>query len=236
MDTKLLIVVPYRNREEHLSKFIEYIIPEIKQQNIIAKIIIVEQDDTNPFNRGLLCNAGFHYFYENYNYVCFHDVDMIGETFDYSYEDKVTHLSSMKKINDESYENCYDKYLGGVVLFPNNLFLKINGFSNIYWGWGCEDDDLFLRCYTHRIDIYRKMCKYYTLPHKKNLEKISYKKNYTNLVYNYRLPYSKKIESFLSDGTNNIDQHIHSQSSINYENYTLLKIKTKYENTDTTKI
>ena len=31
-------------------------------------------------------------------------------------------------------------------MFPIELFEKINGYSNKYWGWGYEDDDLLFRC------------------------------------------------------------------------------------------
>jgi predicted glycosyltransferase involved in capsule biosynthesis len=31
-------------------------------------------------------------------------------------------------------------------MFPVNLFEDIDGYSNKYWGWGYEDNDLLLRC------------------------------------------------------------------------------------------
>ena len=30
-------------------------------------------------------------------------------------------------------------------MFPIDLFKKVNGYSNEYWGWGFEDDDLLMR-------------------------------------------------------------------------------------------
>ena len=30
-------------------------------------------------------------------------------------------------------------------MFPIDAFKKINGYSNEYWGWGFEDDDVLLR-------------------------------------------------------------------------------------------
>ena len=30
-------------------------------------------------------------------------------------------------------------------MFPVELFKKVNGYSNEYWGWGFEDDDLLMR-------------------------------------------------------------------------------------------
>jgi predicted glycosyltransferase involved in capsule biosynthesis len=236
MKNKLLIIVPYRNREKHLLEFIKYIIPAITQQNIKAKIVIVEQDDTNPFNRGLLCNVGFHHFYKDFDYVCFHDVDMIGDPFDYSYEEIPTLLSSLKKMPDGSFQDSYKNYFGGVILFPNNLFLKINGFSNVYWGWGCEDDDLYLRCYSFRVKTQKKPCKYYTLQHKKNFELISYKKNYSTLIFQYKLPKDQKLKSFSSNGISNINNYIDSLFIKNQDIYTIVKIKTKYLKTKSTQI
>ena len=37
-----------------------------------------------------------------------------------------------------------------VTAYKEEQFKRINGFSNEYWGWGGEDDDLFRRT-THRL-------------------------------------------------------------------------------------
>jgi hypothetical protein len=37
------------------------------------------------------------------------------------------------------------EYFGGCVLFTKEQFEKVNGYSNGYWNWGMEDDDLFWR-------------------------------------------------------------------------------------------
>ena len=31
---------------------------------------------------------------------------------------------------------------GGVVSFTPDAFVRVNGFSNLFWGWGREDDEL----------------------------------------------------------------------------------------------
>jgi hypothetical protein len=36
-------------------------------------------------------------------------------------------------------------YFGGVSSLSTEDFVLINGFSNSYWGWGAEDDDLLSR-------------------------------------------------------------------------------------------
>ena len=34
---------------------------------------------------------------------------------------------------------------GGVVAVATDTFRSLNGFSNQYWGWGGEDDDMYVR-------------------------------------------------------------------------------------------
>jgi hypothetical protein len=51
---KLGIIVPYRNRHEHLAVFNPTISKYLNNTDIDYKIIIVQQDDAKLFNRGLL--------------------------------------------------------------------------------------------------------------------------------------------------------------------------------------
>jgi hypothetical protein len=136
---KLGVIVPYRNRYEHLQKFKKSLVKYLESKNIDFKIIIVEQDNAKLFNRGMLCNIGFiEAQKENCDYIVIHDVDMIPVDVDYSYSNVPVHLAT----DDIPFES----YFGGMTLFPTDVFEKINGFSNLYWGWGFEDDDLRYRC------------------------------------------------------------------------------------------
>ena len=142
---KLGIIVPYRNRYEHLQEFKKSIVDYLDSnsyENYV--IIIVEQDDAKLFNRGMLCNIGFlESEKQNCDYIVIHDVDMIPIDVDYSYSEFPIHLAT---------DNIpFDSYFGGMTLFPSDVFKKINGFSNLYWGWGFEDDDLRYRCVKNSI-------------------------------------------------------------------------------------
>lgn len=39
----------------------------------------------------------------------------------------------------------YSNYIGGVLALGKENTAKINGFANVYWGWGQEDDDISAR-------------------------------------------------------------------------------------------
>ena len=41
-----------------------------------------------------------------------------------------------------NYKLPYDTLFGGVTMFSNEQYEKVNGFSNLFFGWGGEDDDL----------------------------------------------------------------------------------------------
>lgn len=173
---RLAIIVPYRNRLEHLAIFVPYMETYLKLQGIEEfKILIVEQADNKPFNRGKLLNVGYNSIQADY-YV-FHDIDMLPITADYSGCINPTHLVS----NATQFKDGipYETYFGGVTMFPDADFLQINGFSNEYWGWGCEDDDLILRCETAGLKTTRREGGVFkSLDHAINIDKKQANANY----------------------------------------------------------
>ena len=44
-----------------------------------------------------------------------------------------------------SYRVMYNVMVGGVLAVTKQQYLAVNGFSNLYWGWGGEDDDMGYR-------------------------------------------------------------------------------------------
>jgi hypothetical protein len=152
MDKKLGVIVPYRDRFEHLQTFKKKIIPYLNEKGIDFELIVVEQDDGKAFNRGKLLNVGFLYAKKNKcDYVAFHDVDMIPVDVDYSYSDVPVQMAT--DFIGETKRIVFDEYFGGVTIFPVTMFEHINGYSNDYWGWGYEDTDLLHRCKINGVPL-----------------------------------------------------------------------------------
>ena len=85
----------------------------------------------------------------------FHDVDLIHESDDILYEcmENPRHYSAW--INKWKYLAPYENIFGGITAFTKDAFQFINGYSNEYWGWGGEDDDMFRRVHASNLTIKR---------------------------------------------------------------------------------
>lgn len=216
MKEKLSVVVPYRDREQHLKKFVPQMETYLKGETPFH-IFIVEQADSKKFNRAKLLNVGFKESQE-YDYFAFHDVDMIPTDSDYSFPDGPTHLAT--EVEQFGYQLPYDGYFGGVTLFDKESFLKINGYANEYWGWGAEDDDVLLRCRIMSIDTYRKSCRYRSLSHERKIEQDPY---YTNLDKLGRFQRNPVEEVMLKDGLSTLEYQKIGEEKIS-DHCTLLKV------------
>jgi len=156
---KLGVCVPYRNREMHLNEFVPKVGKYLKNQGIDFQMYFCHQVDDKLFNRGATKNiAAKHAFEDGCDYVVWHDIDMIPEEgADYSYPEKAPrHIAT--KISQMDYGLKYHEYFGGAVLFTKEQAEATNGYSNDYWDWGMEDDDLFWRCHLEGLtnDSYLK--------------------------------------------------------------------------------
>jgi len=166
---RLAIIVPFRNRFEELQEFVPYMKNFLRNQSIVNDIYIVNQveevNSTNlamktvhsslfcfqvddfRFNRASLINIGFLHVNKlsKYDYIVMHDVDLIpiNPQLRYSFpeEGNALHIASPK--THPKYH--YDNFVGGILILTSKDFLKLNGLSNRYWGWGLEDDEFYLR-------------------------------------------------------------------------------------------
>merc|ERR1712038_49886 len=68
----------------------------------------------------------------------------------------------------------YENYYGGVVAMTVQHFKQVNGFSNRFWGWGGEDDDMANRIFANGLYISRypsTISRYRSLKHDSNAPK-----------------------------------------------------------------
>ncbi|XP_030370763.1 beta-1,4-N-acetylgalactosaminyltransferase bre-4 [Scaptodrosophila lebanonensis] len=150
------IIVPYRQREEQLHAFLTYMHNYLRQQLIHYRIFLVEQYDRKPFNRATLFNIGAQVAAE-YDFPCLilHDVDLMplnsGQI--YACTERPRHMCSA--LDQWRFHLPYRGLFGGVVAINTAQFQMINGMSNLYHGWGGEDDDLYERLSSHGYDICR---------------------------------------------------------------------------------
>ena len=154
----IAIIIPHRNRIDHLKKFIKHIesMKNIQKDNKLD-IFIIDQNNGDKFNRGFLLNIGYLIAKKHFNYdrFIFHDVD--------SYPDKDLFKLYFEFLNynihfaspDLGYKYTFDQFLGGVYGSTKNDFEKVNGFPNDFFGWGGEDDAFLNRCVKENIKIYR---------------------------------------------------------------------------------
>ncbi|XP_072549058.1 beta-1,4-galactosyltransferase 1 [Salminus brasiliensis] len=154
---KVAIIIPFRNRDEHLKFWLYYLHPILQRQQLDYGVYIINQDGDDTFNRAKLLNVGYAEALKEYDYDCFvfSDVDLIpmDDRNTYKCFSQPRHLSvSMDKFG---FRLPYNQYFGGVSSMSKEQFLKINGFPNNYWGWGGEDDDIYNRLSSKGMSISR---------------------------------------------------------------------------------
>ena len=166
----LYIVASYRDRAEHLKTFVPHMkryLADFKEyypdsfsrfEIIISEQVQPEGEKNKLFNRGLLLNCALHFLRRGAaiedDYVCIQDIDTIpirGANFLCPPVGTVRHL----------YGHGFS--LSGCIVMRIADFMKVNGYSNLYQGWGFEDRDFKRRCLREKIDIdYRYFHKRYT--------------------------------------------------------------------------
>lgn len=148
----MTLLVPYRDRREHLTQFI----PHMNKFLPDAEIVVIEQADQKEFNRGKLLNIGF--LETAFDCYCFHDVDKLPISGDYSCP-----LNRPRQIAANVHQTY--SYFGGVTLFSRKDFAKAEGFHNDYWGWGGEDNELMFQIIRKGIVAEFKFGQFIDLPH-----------------------------------------------------------------------
>jgi len=217
------IIIPFRNREPHLKVFLAYIHPILMRQNIHYRVFVVSQDDANDFNRAMLFNVGYAESVKLFDWDCFifHDVDLLPEDDRnlYTCPEMPRHMSVA--VDKFKYRLPYKDIFGGVSALSKEHFKQVNGFSNQFWGWGGEDDDMSLRVRDNGLKITRfspDIARYTMIKHK------SEEKSNGNPD---RFKMLKKSKSFhKTDGLNNLKYNLLNVTS--YPLYTNISVELEH--------
>ena len=217
---KTALVVPFRDRSQQLKEFLHNIRPFLRAQNVSYFIIVVDQEDRKPFNRGKLLNVGFieaNLMRDDLECFIFHDIDLLPiDTRNwYTCGKRPRHLTA--NVDYFRYNLPYVDLMGGAIAIDRQQFIKVNGFSNEFFGWGGEDDDFAQnRLKRHNIVPTRfntKISRYKSISDvkaKKTVDKMSNDKHKTSFIND------------VDDGLSNIEYSV--VSSITKTFYTHLKV------------
>jgi len=212
---KTVIIIPFRDRDEHLNDFIKTAVPSIDKYLPNTKIVVVEQKNDKLFNRGALLNVGFKEYENKTEYFITNDVDMIPS------HNVVQNVYSQENKDVIRIRSAHKQSLGGVAKFKHSTIFDINGFPNNIWGWGIEDRALFYRCYIKNIGVTddNKSKQFKILPHKSN-ENMNYmgdKKILSDLwtkVSIDKLDAQQKQDLIIGSGISNLDYTIIERQSM----------------------
>lgn len=145
------VIIPYRDRAEHL----EILAPRLAQVLPDAEILVIEQVNGKPFNRGKLLNSGS--LIATGDLLIMHDVDMIPVfNFPPPMVNAVTQIAS-------NHIQTFD-YLGGVTMFPVNLFKQVGGYNNDYYH-RAEDNEMRFNLRRLNIPVHNRITYFEQLNH-----------------------------------------------------------------------
>lgn len=160
---KTYIVLPFKDRkgkyqralDNFINPFMSYLSNNLKNE---YHVFIVEQaGKTDLFNLAKTINIGFDLFQSEMNpddIFIFHPVDLLPLETDYNIQCTTKFCYTVHSPSGEFYKS---------IGFLCSDFRKINGFSNMYWGWGCDDDDMFVRLQANNIKVETKINNYVLL-------------------------------------------------------------------------
>jgi xylosylprotein 4-beta-galactosyltransferase len=215
---KLAIVVPFRDRFDELLYFVPSISKYLSKKAIDFKIYIINQADNYRFNRASLINVGFLFSQKECDYMAMHDVDLIplNTDLDYGYpRDGPYHVSAP----DLHPKYHYKEFIGGILIVNKKNYIKVNGMSNRFFGWGREDDEFYMRLKEADMNIYRPV----TLKFKSDSTN-TFKHNHCPIKRqrDYYQSRKQKTDSFKRDpltGLDTIQYRIQNHETLNVGNY-----------------
>lgn len=164
---RYVFVIPYRNRPNCLEIFLKEFPAYVRTQSYISSfsLLVIEQEQGKPFNLGKLIDIGFDQAkkkldLQTHDRFIFHPVDAIPLAGNFEVpEGSALITSSSSSQKKEQLGGFWSEAHG----FRADVFEKVNGYPTEYWGWGCEDNDLFIRLDIHKVPIVLKLFEYRSL-------------------------------------------------------------------------
>ena len=231
---KNIIIVPYRNRKNHLDILIQDALPLYEKYLQPFKVVVVEQNEGKLFNRALMLNIGFNEYREQSEYFFTHDIDIIPK------EECVKNIYTKDLLVKNNTimgiltSDC--NTLGGIIKFDSETFIKANGFPNNMWGWGVEDKALQNRAEFMNINVEKNIISAKNNPLeianftiKDDVNDRHQDKDFdyrTHIEYNVfkNLGNESKFNRIMSSGLNNLEYKVLSKEML-HEYVELIKVK-----------
>lgn len=169
---RLAVMVPYRRYDrtvalDDLAPLCARLAAPFHRAGSFFEIFVLNQVDARPFNRGALANAAVKSLWNQlrvsalmpslldkhssrlraraFDYLAIHDFDRYpiaeaqGTGCSASIDGYYAYTASSPRVLHPT------SFAGGALITSFELYRSVNGFSNSYWGWGEEDNDLFVR-------------------------------------------------------------------------------------------
>ncbi|XP_018026698.2 beta-1,4-N-acetylgalactosaminyltransferase bre-4-like [Hyalella azteca] len=156
---KVAIIIPYRMEEKRKGTRQEshIVATSALHLQLPPTMTHIAGAGKREFNRATLMNIGALESVKLYPYDClvFHDIDLLPEDDRnlYACREQPLHLSVA--VDTLGYTLPYESIFGGAGAISVEQFRRVNGFSNKFWGWGGEDDDMANRIKHHGLSISR---------------------------------------------------------------------------------
>lgn len=178
---KFSVIIPFRDRHEHLSVLVPHLRDFASGRGMDLEIIVAEQADDEPLRRGALRNEGARV--ATGDIFVLHDVDYLpGDDVVYWAEDadvfrpvqrvEFITMEGNQRL-DEDVPSGYrhfkktidNNFFGGVLCIRSDVYRMINGYNPMYRGWGLEDDDFRERIVRNKLRVLSGTGLFRALPH-----------------------------------------------------------------------
>jgi len=140
------VVIPYRNREKEFKIFFNNLFNSFKIY-FEYRIILCIQDNLKDFKRSII-NYGVEH--SKKSHILITDIDILYKKIPFSLIIKKNNLNFIKIYGSNKFKFSIG---GGSLLINYENFKLLNGFSDKYSKWGCEDIDFTYRLFFNNIKI-----------------------------------------------------------------------------------